>query len=145
MKKNPLYYNCINCIINHNTVEERSDLLFTLDYTEKKALYEQVKDKMKDMILNGILKEDDQLPSVRELSMQLTLNPNTIQKAYKDLETEGYIYSVKGKGNFVARVSAVNRNEKCTELYRQMKELVRELIFIGETREQITSQMEAFF
>jgi lexA DNA binding domain len=119
--------------------------LFTLDYTEKKALYEQVKDKMKDMILNDILKENDQLPSVRELSMQLTLNPNTIQKAYKDLETEGYIYSVKGKGNFVARVSTINRNEKCTALYRQMKELVRELIFIGETREQITSQMEAFF
>ena len=109
------------------------------------TLVEQVKDKMKDMILNGILKENDQLPSVRELSMQLTLNPNTIQKAYKDLETEGYIYSVKGKGNFVARVSTINRNEKCTALYRQMKELVRELIFIGETREQITSQMEAFF
>ena len=119
--------------------------MFTLDYTEKKALYEQVKDKMKDMILSGILKENDQLPSVRELSMQLTLNPNTIQKAYKDLETEGYIYSVKGKGNFVARVSSINRNEKCAALYQQIQELVRELLFIGEAREQITRQIETFF
>ncbi len=119
--------------------------MFVLDYTEKKPLYEQVKDKMKDMILNGLLKENEQLPSVRELSMHLTVNPNTIQKAYKDLETEGYIYSVPGKGNFVAKVSGINKNEKCTALYQQMKELVRELCFIGETKEKMIEQIEKFF
>lgn len=118
--------------------------MFALDYTEKNALYEQVKDKMKDMILNGVLQENDQLPSVRELSVQLTLNPNTIQKAYKDLETEGYIYSVKGKGNFVARISAVNRSEKCEALYQQMQELIRELLFVGESEEKIIRQIETF-
>ncbi len=124
---------------------ERSDILFALDYTEKKALYEQVKDKMKDLIVNGILQENEQLPSVRELSMHLTVNPNTIQKAYKDLETEGYIYSVQGKGNFVAKQSAANRDEKCTALYRQMEELVRELIFVGETEETVQNRLKQFF
>ncbi len=119
--------------------------MFVLDYSEKKPLYEQVKDKMKDMILNGLLKEHEQLPSVRELSMHLTVNPNTIQKAYKDLEAEGYIYSVPGKGNFVAMVSGINKNAKCTALYQQMKELIRELCFIGEDKEQIMKQIERFF
>ena len=119
--------------------------MFSLNYRDARPIYEQVKDGLRHLVVTGAIQPGDQLPSVRALASSLAINPNTIQKAYKDLETEGYIYSVKGKGNFVARVSTINRNEKCTALYRQMKELVRELIFIGETREQITSQMEAFF
>lgn len=72
--------------------------MFELDVRSRKAIYEQLVDKVKEMIVYGILKPDEQLPSVRALSTQLTVNPNTIQKAYRELEREGYIYSLKGKG-----------------------------------------------
>ena len=71
--------------------------MFELDVRSRKAIYEQLVDKVKEMIVYGILKPDEQLPSVRALSTQLTVNPNTIQKAYRELEREGYIYSLQGK------------------------------------------------
>lgn len=76
--------------------------MFELDVRSRKPIYEQLTDKVKEMILHGILQTDEQLPSVRTLSQQLTVNPNTIQKAYRELEREGYIYSLQGKGSFVA-------------------------------------------
>lgn len=72
--------------------------MFELDVRSRKPIYEQLTDKVKEMILHGILQVDEQLPSVRTLSQQLTVNPNTIQKAYRELEREGYIYSLQGKG-----------------------------------------------
>lgn len=76
--------------------------MFELDVRSRKPIYEQLTDKVKEMILHGILQTNEQLPSVRTLSQQLTVNPNTIQKAYRELEREGYIYSLQGKGSFVA-------------------------------------------
>jgi GntR family transcriptional regulator len=68
-----------------------------LDYTDHRPIYEQIKDQTRELILNKALEEHQQLPSVRELASQLTINPNTIQRAYKELEREGYIYSMKAK------------------------------------------------
>ncbi|CAM3187797.1 GntR family transcriptional regulator [Paenibacillus taichungensis] len=76
--------------------------MFELDVRSRKAIYEQLVDKIKEMIVYGVLQPDEQLPSVRTLSGQLTVNPNTIQKAYRELEREGYIYSLQGKGSFVS-------------------------------------------
>lgn len=72
--------------------------MFELDVRSRKAIYEQLVDKIKEMIVYGVLQPEEQLPSVRTLSGQLTVNPNTIQKAYRELEREGYIYSLQGKG-----------------------------------------------
>ena len=72
-----------------------------LDFRDRRPLYEQIKEKLKALIISGVLKEDEKIPSVRELAGMLTINPNTIQKAYKDLESEGYIYSQKARGSFV--------------------------------------------
>lgn len=69
-----------------------------LDYTDHRPIYEQIKEQTRELILNKALEEHQQLPSVRELASQLTINPNTIQRAYKELEREGYIYSMKTKG-----------------------------------------------
>ena len=66
-------------------------------------LYQQIKEQMKTMIISGALKPDEKIPSVRDLAQMLTINPNTIQKAYKELEQEGFIYSVRAKGSFVTR------------------------------------------
>ena len=76
--------------------------MIIIDYKDTKPIYEQVAEKFKSLILKGVLKPDEQMPSVRNLAMELSINPNTIQKAYSQLEREGFIYTVKGRGNFVA-------------------------------------------
>lgn len=72
-----------------------------IDYNDKRPIYEQVIDRLQTLILNGALEPDSKLPSVRALAIELSINPNTIQRAYSELERSGFIYSVKGRGNFV--------------------------------------------
>ena len=76
--------------------------MISLDYRDSRPLYQQVKDNLRRMMLTGLLPPDEKLPSVRSLATQLAINPNTIQRAYSELEVEGYIYSVPGKGSFAA-------------------------------------------
>lgn len=76
--------------------------MFVIDYRDKRPLNEQVTDKLQTLILAGALPAESRLPSVRELAMQLSINPNTVQRAYSELERRGLIYPVKGKGNFVS-------------------------------------------
>lgn len=75
--------------------------MIVIDYKDKRPLYEQIYAKFRNLILLNVLEKDVQLPSVRNLAMELSINPNTIQKAYAMLEQNGFIYSVKGVGNFV--------------------------------------------
>lgn len=75
--------------------------MIIIDYKDTRPIYEQVVDKFIDLILKGVLLPDEQMPSVRNLAMDISINPNTIQKAYMELERQGYIYAVKGRGNFV--------------------------------------------
>lgn len=76
--------------------------MIVLDYRDRRPLYEQVTERLQELMFQGVLPEDTQLPSVRSLATELSINPNTIQRAYGELERQGYIYSVKGKGSFVA-------------------------------------------
>lgn len=86
--------------------------MIVIDYKDSRPLYEQITDKMKDLILKGIIRSGDQLPSVRNLAMELSINPNTIQRAYAELEREGYIYTVKGRGNYVSDVGSLVEDRK---------------------------------
>jgi len=97
-----------------------------IDYNDKRPIYEQVTEKIQTLILNGVLESDSKLPSVRSLAMELSINPNTIQRAYSELEREGFIYSVKGRGNFV----------KMNENLIKFKENVEELRARGILKEQ---------
>ena len=81
--------------------------MINIDYRDPRSVHEQIESGFRDLIVKGILLADEQLPSVRELSVTLTVNPNTVQKAYTGLELDGYIYSVKGKGNFVSYIPAI--------------------------------------
>ena len=72
--------------------------MLTLNYRDSRPIYEQIKDGLRRMIVTGAMAQDEKLPSVRALATQLSINPNTIQRAYNELEAEGYIYSVAGKG-----------------------------------------------
>ena len=81
--------------------------MILLDYKDSRPIYEQVVEKLQELMLLGVLEEDDQMPSVRSLAMELSINPNTIQRAYAELEQEGLIYPVKGRGNFVADANQI--------------------------------------
>ena len=98
--------------------------MITLDYADRRPIYEQVIERMKDLILLGVLATDEQLPSVRELAMDLSINPNTVQRAYAELERQGVIYCVKGRGNFVAGITTVKDKHK-EDVKSQLLELVK--------------------
>ena len=98
--------------------------MIVLDYQDRRPLYEQVTEKFRTLVYQGVLPADSRIPSVRQLAMELSINPNTIQRAYMTLEQEGLIYPVKGKGNFVADTQKIQ--EKSKENFRQeFLELVR--------------------
>ena len=75
--------------------------MILIDYKSRKPIYEQIIDNVKELIVSGVLERDEQLPSVRQLAQDMAINPNTIQKAYAELERQGVIYSLKGRGSFV--------------------------------------------
>lgn len=103
----------------------------------RQPIYEQLVDKLKELIISEVLKPDEQLPSVRTLAGQLTINPNTIQKAYRELETQGYIYLVKGKGSFVNPTSLVKNSEKLVSIIKELKKLLSEAMYLGLKREEL--------
>ena len=86
--------------------------MIVLDYRDRRPLYEQVTEKLEELMFSGVLPSDSRLPSVRELAGQLAINPNTIQRAYRELEADGYILSVAGKGSFVAQVDQIAEQQK---------------------------------
>ena len=110
--------------------------MIVLDYKDRRPLYEQVVERFKELIIKGILPEDMQMPSVRNQAMQLSINPNTIQRAYSELERQGFIYSVKGKGSFVANIGSLLDGKK--EQWRQgMNSMILEGYAIGISRKEM--------
>ena len=97
--------------------------MITIDYQSKLPLYEQITQRFQALILRGVMKPDTQMPSVRTLAVELSINPNTIQKAYSLLEQQGYIYPGKGRGNFVSESSALVQQKK-DSLLDEFKRLV---------------------
>jgi len=113
--------------------------MFELDVRNRKPIYEQLVDKIKELIINQVLKPDEKLPSVRALSKELTINPNTIQKAYRELEHLGYVYSVQGKGNFVVPMEVMPNQEKLKEIREQLIKLLAEAVYLGLKKEDLDS------
>ncbi len=111
--------------------------MFKLDYSDGKPIYEQIKDNFKQLIIEGVLKTDDRIPSVRELAISMAINPNTIQKAYKELEFEGYVYSVRAKGVFVSPLDNIAADKNTDKLYKNLEDSVRELYFLGEDKQKL--------
>ena len=107
-----------------------------LDYQDRRPLYEQVEEKFRHLILNGALQPGSRMPSVRQLAMELSINPNTIQRAYMQLEQEGLIYPVKGKGNFIADSEEVRRISKAS-YSKELKALARRGMAMGMDEEEL--------
>ena len=94
--------------------------MVVIDYQNRKPIYEQIVERFQMLIVKGILEPDSQMPSVRALATELSINPNTIQKAYAVLEQEGYIYPIKGRGNFVSGNQALVKQKKEDFLFHRL-------------------------
>lgn len=100
-----------------------------------------MKDGFRKLIVQQVLAMDEKLPSVREMASSLAINPNTIQKAYRELEQEGYLYTIAGKGSFVAGVPEKETRRK-QELLHKLDEIVEELIWLNVSVEEICGQVK---
>ena len=115
--------------------------MIQLNYRDPKPIYEQIKDGFRKMIITKLILKDEKLPSVRELASELVINPNTIQRAYRELEAEGYIYTVSGKGSFVADVGDIiaGRNK---ELLDRFDDIVKELLYLLGDKEELKKRID---
>lgn len=110
--------------------------MITIDYRDKRPIYEQIIEQFEKLIVSDVLKPNDKLPSVRSLAMEISINPNTIQRAYMQLEKDGWIYTVKGKGNFVSDRSGWFSSKKAIQLETLKKE-IEKAKSLGISREEI--------
>ncbi len=112
--------------------------MFQLDLKSRKSIYEQITDNIKELILAGVIKPEEKLPSVRDLSKSLTVNPNTIQKAYRELERQRYAYSVSGVGTFAAKSdNKVVDKELLNEAQKKIAHDIKELFYLGLTEDEV--------
>lgn len=115
--------------------------MILIDYRDTRPIYEQVVEKFKMLILRGVLKSDDKMPSVRNLAVDLSINPNTIQRAYAELERQGYVYTVKGKGNFVSDSTLLLKQYR-EEITERFREICREAAEAGIPKAELSEIVE---
>lgn len=116
--------------------------MFELDLRSRAPIYEQLVDKIKELIIKNVLKPDEQLPAVRVLASELTINPNTIQKAYRELEHRGYIYSVPGKGSFVKPAIPEDNTARLQTLEKELSRIVSEMLYLGAPPREIIGRVK---
>ena len=114
--------------------------MISINFRDSRPIYEQVKDSLRRLIVSGALPPDEKLPSVRELASRLVINPNTIQRAYRELEREGYIVSVPGKGSFACGQHGAN-SERVRELLAQFDDAAEELMYLGVTAAELRARL----
>ena len=115
-------------------------MLLHLDYRDSRPIYVQIMDALRQQIASGVLRQEEKLPSVRELAASLSINPNTIQRAYRQLEMEGWIATVPGKGCFVCGIPEGNPQEEL-RLLRQFDDAARNLLRRGYTRQELAQRI----
>ncbi len=113
--------------------------MLRIDFRDSRPIYEQVADGIEDMAMHGIYQPNDQLPSVRQLAMELSINPNTIQRAYAELENRNIVYSVKGRGSFISSDCQGIKSKRMEEISEQIKNLAQDARELGATDNQIIS------
>lgn len=118
--------------------------MITIDYQSRAPLYEQIVEKFQMLILTGALPPGSQMPSVRSLALELSINPNTIQKAFALLEQQGYIFPIKGKGSFVAENDRliIQKRENCL---LKLEALLRHAREIGVPKADCTALLARIY
>ena len=112
--------------------------MIQLDYQDRRPIYEQIVAGYKTLILSGALEPGEQMPSVRNLAMELSTNPNTVQKAYAELERQKYIYTVKGRGNYISEDNSLLKGEQLKELRGRLRTLLNETDELHIDRTELT-------
>jgi len=115
--------------------------MFQVDIRSRIPIYEQMYENIRRLILEGHIKEDEQLPSIRELASLLTVNPNTIQKAFKQLEQDGYIYALQGRGNFAKKLDIQYRNQEIEGVKLKLKETILEAKLLNVSLEILSDYL----
>jgi GntR family transcriptional regulator len=113
----------------------------TLNSRDPRPIYLQVKESLRQLIIGGVLTPESKLPSVREIAGTLAINPNTIQRAYRELEAEGFIYSIPGKGSFVSPSREIS-GEELRRRWEDLDRAVRELRFLGVSEEELIRHLK---
>ncbi len=118
--------------------------MILLDYRDKRPLYEQVVEKLEKMIISGGMEPLTRMPSVRSLAMELSVNPNTIQRAYAQLEQDGYLYTVSGRGSYVTAENEWRENKQ-GKVLREWKEMTLQAKEMGITESQLTESLRQIY
>ncbi|URZ02657.1 GntR family transcriptional regulator [Clostridium felsineum] len=109
-----------------------------IDNKSSSPIYEQVIDQVKEQVIKGILRGGDKLPSVRQMASIITVNPNTISRAYSELERQNIIETIKGKGTYVAaNYKPVMEQERLIKLKNAIKKIIIESSYIGVSEEEL--------
>lgn len=111
-----------------------------LNHRDPRPIYQQVKESIRQLIISGVLLPESKLPSVREVAGHLAINPNTIQRAYRELESEGFIYSIPGKGSFICERHEINDEER-KKLWAAFDQAVKELKYLGVSSEELMEHL----
>ena len=119
--------------------------MFGISLNNKLPIYEQLIDSITNQVLSGVLEPDAPLPSVRELAAELTVNPNTVQKAFTELERSGVAYSVNGKGRFVTDDVEALKSRKIENCYKRIKPEIIELLRYGVTVDELTDKIKEMY
>ena len=115
--------------------------MILIDYSDKRPIYEQIAARFEALIVSRVMEADEKLPSVRTLAVELSINPNTIQRAYMELEKDGFIYTVKGKGNFVKRDEELMGRQK-EKLLKGLEEQAFACVQQGVKKQEILNCIE---
>ena len=120
--------------------------MFELDMKSRKAISDQIIDNMKELIISGVLPADSRISSVRELAGQLLVNPNTVQKAYRILESQGYIYTVKGRGTFVSDTGTLRPDKReLQDAEHSLRDSLSKLYHLGLSRQEARDIIDRIF
>ena len=115
-------------------------MLLHLDYRDSRPIYVQIMDALRQQIASGVLRQEEKLPSVRELAASLSINPTTIQRAYRQLEMEGWIATVPGKGCFVCGRPMEDPREEL-KLLQAFEDTVKKLLSMGYTPQELEQKL----
>lgn len=127
------------CIIYHNTLNKGGDfIVLNIDAKSNVPIFEQIVWQIKILCLKGVLKPDDKLPSVRQLSAMLIVNPNTVSKAYQELERQGIIETRQGKGTFISsRQNVVPDGKQKENVLRNLQKAIIDAFYVGLSKDDI--------
>lgn len=115
--------------------------MFKIDIKSSKPIYEQIIEEIKTSVVKGYLKEGDAVPSVRKLSLMMEINPNTVSKAYHELERQGVIITLRGKGTFISSKIIKNYELETEAVMKKLKPLIVEMKFMGLSEEEIIEKI----